>query len=124
MQVEFDALLKNKTWTLVQPPRGAHIITSKWIFKNKYNPDGTLERRKACLVARGFNQIEGLDYFETFSPVVKPTTIRLVLSLAPRLVRLFVNLTLTTLFSMVILTNLCTWNNHTVFVLNPDTFAN
>ena len=46
MQVEFDALLKNKTWTLVQPPRGAHIITSKWIFKNKYNPDGTLNDAK------------------------------------------------------------------------------
>jgi len=82
MKVEFDALCANHTWTLVDPPPGSHVIGCKWIFKNKYNKDGSLERRKARLVAQGFNQVEGLDFTETFSPVVKPATIRIVLSLA------------------------------------------
>jgi len=82
MELEYNALIKNNTWTLVDPPLGVHIISCKWIFKNKYNSDGSLQRRKARLLARGFNQIEGIDYFDTFSPVVKLVTIRVVLSLA------------------------------------------
>jgi len=80
MQTEYDALLKNKTWTLVELPPNAHVIGCKWIFKNKYNSDDILERRKARLVARGYNQVVGIDYSETFSPMVKPTTVRVVLS--------------------------------------------
>lgn len=82
MQEEYDALMSNGTWTLVPRPAGANVITGKWIFKNKLNPDGTLERRKARWVVRGFNQHAGVDFHQTFSPVVKPATIRTVLHLA------------------------------------------
>nr|AOG75316.1 reverse transcriptase [Mirabilis jalapa]AOW44035.1 reverse transcriptase [Mirabilis jalapa]AOW44037.1 reverse transcriptase [Mirabilis jalapa] len=81
-QDEFDALIRNNTWTLVSPPIGANIISGKWIFRHKIGPDGTLDRYKARWVVRGFNQQAGIDYDETFSPVVKPTTVRTVLCLA------------------------------------------
>ncbi|WVZ79620.1 hypothetical protein U9M48_027180 [Paspalum notatum var. saurae] len=82
MQEEFNALMKNNTWSLVPPPAGANVISGKWIFRHKLNPDGTLARYKACWVVRGFNQEYGIDYDETFSPVIKPATIRVVLSIA------------------------------------------
>jgi len=81
MKLEFDALQANQTWTLVPRPPGARIITGKWVFKHKMNPDGTLERYKARWVVRGFNQRPGVDFGETFSPVIKPATIRTVLTL-------------------------------------------
>ena len=63
-------------------PRDHKVIGCKWVFRVKLKPDGSLERYKVRLVAKSFQQTLGLDYFETFSPVVKPTTIRIVLSLA------------------------------------------
>jgi histone deacetylase 1/2 len=82
MQDEFDALKNNGTWTLVPRPAHANIITGKWLFKNKLQPDGSLERRKARWVVRGFSQRPGVDFHQTFSPVIKPATIRTVLHLA------------------------------------------
>jgi hypothetical protein len=79
---EFQTFLWNNMWRLVSPQSGINIIDSKWVFKVKKYADGTIERYKACLVAKIFKQRYGLDYEDTFSPVVKPTTVRLFLSLA------------------------------------------
>jgi histone deacetylase 1/2 len=82
MDVEFDALIKNKTWHLVPPKRGRNVIDCKWVYKIKRRSDGKIDRYKARLVAKGFKQRYGIDYEDTFSLVVKAATIRLVLSLA------------------------------------------
>ncbi|KAH9725617.1 retrovirus-related pol polyprotein from transposon RE1 [Citrus sinensis] len=82
MQVEFDALQKNSTWILVPRETAGKIVGNKWVFKVKYNPDGSISKYKARLVAKGFHPTQGVDFFETFSPVVKPCTIRIILSLA------------------------------------------
>ncbi|GKC17860.1 ribonuclease H-like domain-containing protein [Tanacetum coccineum] len=82
MNDEYHALIKNNTWTLVPRPANANIIRCMWLFRHKYLADGTLSRYKARLVANGSTQLQGLDVDETFSPVVKPGTIRMVLSLA------------------------------------------
>ena len=82
MDEEMDSLRKNDTWTLEKLPRGRNVVSSKWVFKSKTNPDGSLNRRKARLVARGFSQTAGVDYFETFAPVVRYESVRCALSLA------------------------------------------
>ena len=82
MSAEFSALHQTGTWTLVPRPRDANLVSCKWIFKTKQRPDGSIDKHKARLVARGFSQQHDIDYGDTFSPVVKPATVRLVLSLA------------------------------------------
>ncbi|KAH9781043.1 retrovirus-related pol polyprotein from transposon RE2 [Citrus sinensis] len=77
----FKNLKNNETWTLVPAESATKIVGNKWVFRVKYNPDGSVPKYKARLVAKGFHQTYGVDFFETFSPVVKPCTIRIILSL-------------------------------------------
>jgi hypothetical protein len=82
MASEFDALQRNRTWRLVDRPLGANVVSGKWVLKHKLNPDGSLERYKARWVVRGFTQCPSVDFGETFTPVVKPATIRTMLTIA------------------------------------------
>jgi len=82
MEDELTSLHQNQTWQLVPRTKDMHIIGSKWVFKTKLKSDGTLDRLKARVVTKGYHQIDGLDYTETFSPVVKPGTIRLIIFIA------------------------------------------
>ncbi|GJX16315.1 ribonuclease H-like domain-containing protein [Tanacetum coccineum] len=79
---EYNALISNGTWALVPRPANVNVVRSMWLFKHKFKADGSLSRYKARLVANGRSQQQGIDCDETFSPVVKPATIRTVLSLA------------------------------------------
>ncbi|XP_069361062.1 uncharacterized protein [Maniola hyperantus] len=84
IQEELKALKKNNTWTLVKPPeRKCNIVDSKWLFRIKEEAGG--KRYKARLVARGFSQRRGIDYFETFAPVVRHSSLRLLIALTAKL---------------------------------------
>jgi hypothetical protein len=82
MNTEFDALLQNRTLTLVPPDSATNIVGCNWVIRLKRKADGSIDRYKARLVAKSFHQQPGIDYGETYSPVIKPTTVRIVLSLA------------------------------------------
>ncbi|GJU33246.1 ribonuclease H-like domain-containing protein [Tanacetum coccineum] len=79
---EYKALIDNKTWVLVPRPPNVNIVRSMWLYEHKYNADGSLSRYKARIVTNGRSQQQDIDCDDTFSPVVKPATIRTVLSLA------------------------------------------
>ena len=83
MEEEMASLNKNKTWTLVKKPADQKLVGCKWIYKIKKGvSEAELARYKARLVAKGFTQREGVDFNEVFSPVVKHSSIRVLLSIA------------------------------------------
>lgn len=82
MAKEYNTLIENGTWDLVPYHKGMNLVGSIWIYKTKLNSNGSVECDKARLVAQGIHQRPDSDYFKTFSLVVRPTTVRLVLSLA------------------------------------------
>jgi len=82
MAAELKSVIESNTWELVDRPEGQKVIGSRFVLRNKYLPDGTLEKRKARIVARGFTQRPGIDFGETFSPVARLSSIRLATALA------------------------------------------
>ena len=79
MDEEMRALEKNQTWDIVELPKGKKTVGCKWIFNVKYKANGTLERYKARLVAKEYTQTYDIDYQETFAPVAKMNTIRILI---------------------------------------------
>ena len=79
---EIDSLVSNKTWKLVDLPLGCKTIGCKWVLRKKFKSDGTVDKYKARLVAKGYKQKEDLDFFDTFSPVTRVTSIRLLIAVA------------------------------------------
>ena len=82
MQEKYNTLLCNNTWSLVPLPPNQSVIGCKWIFRLKKNPDGSIQRHKTRLVVKGFTQRPRFDFSDTFSLVVKATTIRIIIALA------------------------------------------
>src|SRR3954470_22331379 len=85
MSEELEAFRKTNTWELVPLPPGVRPVSCKWIYKVKTKADGSVDRYKARLVARGFTQEYGIDYEETFAPVAKMTSIRTIIASAAAL---------------------------------------
>ena len=76
MAAKMESLLENQVYRLVPRPKGKKFVKSKWVFRVKYNADGTVEKYKGRVVAKGFSQVEGDDYDQTFSPTVRFESIR------------------------------------------------
>jgi len=80
--LEYNTLIENRTWEIVDLPEEQKAIGSGWVFKVKHNQDGFIEHFKACLVAKGYSQCPGLDYNESFSPTFRLATLRIIMALA------------------------------------------
>lgn len=85
MEEEISSLRNNKTWSLIKPTKDAKIIDCRWIYKVKIRTDGSIDRYKASLCAKGYLQRKGIDFYETFSPVVRYDSIRILIALATEL---------------------------------------
>jgi hypothetical protein len=82
MQEELNNFTRNQDWELVETPKNQNVIGTKWVYCNKENEDGIVVKSKSRLVAQGYNQVEGLDFNETFAPVARLEAIRILLCYA------------------------------------------
>ncbi len=80
MTEELDALEKHGTWVLERPPPRANIVSCRWVFHGKKDASGNVYQYRACLVARGFSQVPGIDFFDTYVPVAKTASIHTALA--------------------------------------------
>jgi hypothetical protein len=85
MMEEYNSIMKNDVWEVVPRPEGKSVVISGWLDKLKHVADGSIEKYKARFVARGFSQVKGVDYDETFAPVARYTSIRAVISIATKM---------------------------------------
>jgi hypothetical protein len=81
MMEKYLSIMKNDVWDIVLRPEGKSMVTSKWIYKMKHATDMSIEKHKVRFVAKGFSQVEGVDYEEMFAPVARYTSIRMIISL-------------------------------------------
>src|SRR5258708_34426089 len=81
--LEYNTLVGNGTWEIVDLPEGQEAIGSGWVFKVKHNQDGSIDRFKARLVAKGYSQRPELDSIEKFTPTLRPATLGIIMCLAP-----------------------------------------
>ena len=82
MVEEYDSIVRNSAWEIVPRPEGKSVVGLRWIYKVKQAADGSVEKYKARFVARGFSQIEGINYEETFAPIARYYSIRYILALS------------------------------------------
>ena len=78
---KIHALKLNQTWDLIPRPSAKNVVGSEWVFRTKYHPNETIDKLKALLVAKGYTQLYGFNFIDTFSPFVRTSTVRLVLSI-------------------------------------------
>ena len=123
MNEEMETLYKNNTWDLVNLPDNKSTIDNRWIYKTKHDENGKLYKYRARLVVRGFTQRYGVNYFETFSPVVKYDSVRLIIALAAIYNMNIKQFDVKTAFCMVILKKKSTWINQKDFRITQKEFA-
>ena len=85
MVEEYDSIVRNSAWEIIPRPEGKSVVGSRWIYKVKQAADESVEKYKARFVARGFSQIEGIDYEETFAPVARYSSIRTILAISAQM---------------------------------------
>lgn len=81
----YASIIKNNVWEVVPRPEGKSVVTSRWLYKIKHVADGSIEKLNSRFVARGFSQIEGVEYDETFTPVARYISIRSLISIAAKM---------------------------------------